>query len=295
MDEAIVNGPGEGERLEGEDRVYLVKVDAARAQPHRVRHRAELPGRQPRTSTSTTRTRSSSSRASSSSRSAARRISAAARDGGGRAARESSTPSRAPAAAAPASSTSTPPTPASSSSSAPARRGEDATFDSVDVDGPQEPGGGTVLGPGEGTTYAVGTATSVFKATREATAGVFSLAESTIQPGTSGPPPHSHRELLDSFYVLEGTLTVQVGDDEVEAPAGHVRLRAARRRAHVREPERRARALPQPQHARRLGGLHPRPGRRDARGRPARPAASWARSSPATTSSSRLARARRSA
>jgi quercetin dioxygenase-like cupin family protein len=99
-------------------------------------------------------------------------------------------------------------------------RGEDARFDSVDVDGPQEPGGGTVLGHGEGTTYAVGTATSLFKATREATAGAFSLAEVTIEPGTTGPPPHSHRTLLDSFYVLQGTLTVQVGDEEVEAPAG---------------------------------------------------------------------------
>jgi len=99
-------------------------------------------------------------------------------------------------------------------------RGEDATFDSVDVDGPQEPGEGTVLGQGEGATYAVGTATSVFKATRETTAGAFSLAEVTIRPGTSGPPPHSHRELLDSFYVLEGTLTVQLGDEEVEASPG---------------------------------------------------------------------------
>jgi quercetin dioxygenase-like cupin family protein len=99
-------------------------------------------------------------------------------------------------------------------------RGEDGSFDSVDVDGPQGPGGGTVLGPGEGTAYEVGTAASVFKATKESTAGFFSLAEVTIEPGTSGPPPHSHRELLDSFYVLEGTLTVQAGDDEVEAPAG---------------------------------------------------------------------------
>ena len=99
-------------------------------------------------------------------------------------------------------------------------QGRDASFDSVDVDGPQEPGEGAVLGPGEGTTYEVGAATSVFKATRETTAGAFSLAESTLRPETSGPPLHSHRELLDSFYVLEGTLTVQVGDDELEAPPG---------------------------------------------------------------------------
>ena len=99
-------------------------------------------------------------------------------------------------------------------------RGETATFDSVDVEGPQEPGGGTVLESGEGTSYVVGTATSVFKATRESTAGSFSLAEVTIEPGTSGPPAHFHRELLDSFYVLEGTLAVLIGEDEVEAPAG---------------------------------------------------------------------------
>jgi quercetin dioxygenase-like cupin family protein len=100
-------------------------------------------------------------------------------------------------------------------------RGEEVDFaDNVDVDGPQEPGGGSVLRLGEGTAYAVGTAISVFKATRESTADTFSLAEVTIEPGTIGPPPHSHRELLDSFYVLEGTLTVQVGDEEVEAPAG---------------------------------------------------------------------------
>jgi quercetin dioxygenase-like cupin family protein len=101
-----------------------------------------------------------------------------------------------------------------------ATRGERATFDSVDVDGPQEPGGGTLLGPGEGTVFDVGTTSSLFKATRETTAGFFSLAEATIQPGTSGPPPHTHRELLDSFYVLEGTLTVRVGEDEMEAPPG---------------------------------------------------------------------------
>ena len=55
---------------------------------------------------------------------------------------------------------------------------------------------------------------------RQGVAAAFSLAEATIQPGTSGPPLHSHRELLDSFYVLEGTLTVQVGDEEVEAGPG---------------------------------------------------------------------------
>jgi len=99
-------------------------------------------------------------------------------------------------------------------------RRERATFDSVDVDEPYEPGGGTVLGPGEGTKYAVGQASSLFKATWEATAGFFSLAELTVQPGATPSPPHFHRKLLDSFYVLEGTLTVRVGDEEQEASPG---------------------------------------------------------------------------
>ena len=216
--QAIISGPGEGERLESEDRVYLVKV--ARPELCLIEYDTgpTYTGASP-TSTSATRMRSSSSRASSSSRSAARRTSAApgrrwsCRPG-------TSTPSRATAAGGPASSTSTLPTPASPTSCAPRTRGEDATFDSVDVDGPQDPGEGTVLGPGEGTTFVAGTATSVFKATREATAGSFSLAEVTIQPGTSGPPPHFHREMLDSFFVLEGTLSVRLGDDELEAPPG---------------------------------------------------------------------------
>ena len=35
-----------------------------------------------------------------------------------------------------------------------------------------------------------------------------------------GPPPHTHATLHDMFYVLEGTLTMRIGDDEVAAPAG---------------------------------------------------------------------------
>jgi mannose-6-phosphate isomerase-like protein (cupin superfamily) len=99
-------------------------------------------------------------------------------------------------------------------------RGERTTFDSVDVHGPHEPGGGTVQGPGEGTMYAVGLASSLFKATWEVTAGFFSLAELTVQPGATPPPSHFHRKLLDSFYILEGTLTVRVGDEEQEASPG---------------------------------------------------------------------------
>jgi quercetin dioxygenase-like cupin family protein len=218
MDEAIVNGPGEGELLRGRERTFLIKVDRpelslieydigprhAGAKPHyHERHtdafyvlEGELEftlGRETVLAPAGTAvvappgvvhafTKASGSRA--------RFLNVHAPDAG-----------------------------FADYLRAVVRR-ERATFDSVDVDGPQEPGGGTVLGPGEGAVFEIGTTNSLFKATREATAGFFSLAESTIQPETSGPPLHFHRELLDSFYVLEGTLTVQVGNEKLDAHPG---------------------------------------------------------------------------
>lgn len=218
MDEAIVNGPGGGERLESEDCVYLVKVARPEislieydtgptyegASPHFHEHHTDafflLDGELEFTLGRETHLGRAGSAVvvppgnvhafTSTGRGRARFLNVHAPDSGFVDFLRART------------------------------RGEDGSFDSVDVDGPQEPGDGTVLGSGEGTTYAVGTATSVFKATRESTAGSFSLAEVTIRPGTSGPPPHSHRQLLDSFYVLEGTLTVLLGDEEVEAGPG---------------------------------------------------------------------------
>ena len=132
--------------------------------------------------------------------------------------------------------------------------------------------------------FRVGTSTSLFKATREATAGHFSLAEVTIQPGTTGPPPHSHRELLDSFYVLEGTLTVRVGDEELDAPAGTyacVPPRVVHTFANRSAEPVRFLNLNTP------GGwedyIRDLPPQRQRTVRPTR--GSWARSSPATTSS----------
>ena len=43
------------------------------------------------------------------------------------------------------------------------------------------------------------------------TGGHFLLAEVLVRPG-GGPPPHIHRDEDETFYVLEGELTVQLGD-----------------------------------------------------------------------------------
>jgi quercetin dioxygenase-like cupin family protein len=74
--------------------------------------------------------------------------------------------------------------------------------------------------PGEGERLEVGPTTLVLHATAETTAGTMFLSESTIAPGFPGPPPHTHETLHDMFYVLEGTLTVQVRDETLDAGPG---------------------------------------------------------------------------
>lgn len=66
---------------------------------------------------------------------------------------------------------------------------------------------------GEGERHAVGDSELLIKATGDETAGTFFLSESTIAPGFPGPPPHRHERLVDMFYVLEGVLTVRLGED----------------------------------------------------------------------------------
>ena len=77
-----------------------------------------------------------------------------------------------------------------------------------------------VLLPGEGERIATGASTTVMKATAETTGGAFSMSEATFPPGMAGPPPHAHRHTTDTFYVLDGTLHVTVGERELDAPAG---------------------------------------------------------------------------
>jgi quercetin dioxygenase-like cupin family protein len=65
-------------------------------------------------------------------------------------------------------------------------------------------------GPGELMTFLI---------TGEETGGAFFLAEISVAPG-GGTPPHIHHREDESFHVLEGALTVQVGNDTITASAG---------------------------------------------------------------------------
>ncbi len=77
-----------------------------------------------------------------------------------------------------------------------------------------------VLLPDQGERINAGASTAVMKATAETTGGAFSMSEGMFPAGMAGPPPHAHGHTTDTFYVLEGTLHVTVGDREIDAPAG---------------------------------------------------------------------------
>ncbi|HET8625987.1 MAG TPA: cupin domain-containing protein [Thermomicrobiales bacterium] len=80
--------------------------------------------------------------------------------------------------------------------------------------------GAFVLRPGEGTTYRVGGSPIVYKVRGAETGGRFEITESTLPPGFGGVPPHVHRDTDHAFYVLEGELEVQVGDDRFRGGPG---------------------------------------------------------------------------
>ena len=54
---------------------------------------------------------------------------------------------------------------------------------------------------------------------REDTGGAFSLFRGTVPPNV-GQPPHIHRFEDEVFHVLQGEITIQVGDDSYTAKAG---------------------------------------------------------------------------
>lgn len=52
------------------------------------------------------------------------------------------------------------------------------------------------------------------------TSGAFSIHDNVIPAGSPGPRPHRHRDHEETFYVLEGELTVRAGEQIVRAPVG---------------------------------------------------------------------------
>src|SRR5690349_10315740 len=74
--------------------------------------------------------------------------------------------------------------------------------------------------PGEGESHGAGGSEVLIKATGADTDGSFFLSESTIEPGFPGPPLHHHERLHDMFYVLDGVLTMRLGEDTLQVEPG---------------------------------------------------------------------------
>ena len=58
-----------------------------------------------------------------------------------------------------------------------------------------------------------------FLITGDESGGSYSALEVVVTPD-NGPGPHTHSDAEEQFYVLEGTLTFQVGDQTFQASAG---------------------------------------------------------------------------
>src|SRR5437870_11422312 len=73
--------------------------------------------------------------------------------------------------------------------------------------------------PGEGRTIAVVGDVYRFLATGDDTNGKYALWEAIVPPG-GGPPPHVHSREEEGFYVLEGEIAFQAGEEQIGATAG---------------------------------------------------------------------------
>lgn len=70
--------------------------------------------------------------------------------------------------------------------------------------------GPSFMGPGD---------TYTFLLTGEQSGASMFILEATV-PAGGGPPPHIHQREDESFYVLQGSLSVRVGDKTLHASAG---------------------------------------------------------------------------
>ena len=76
-----------------------------------------------------------------------------------------------------------------------------------------------ILAPGQGRAYPMGRIAAVFKADEDETQSRYSVSEWWLEPRTQGPGAHSHAD-DDLFYVIEGIMSLRVGDEWFECPRG---------------------------------------------------------------------------
>ncbi|MEJ8858966.1 cupin domain-containing protein [Variovorax robiniae] len=84
------------------------------------------------------------------------------------------------------------------------------------VASPRKP---VILAPGQGRAYPMGRISAVFKADEAETDSRYSVSEWWLEPTTQGPGAHSHDE-DDLFYVIEGVMSLRVGEEWFDCPKG---------------------------------------------------------------------------
>jgi quercetin dioxygenase-like cupin family protein len=91
-------------------------------------------------------------------------------------------------------------------------------FDSVDTEAGTGPAAtdAVLLAAGEGEPLPTETRVATIKIGRDE----LSLIEFDLEPGFEGPPPHSHEDHVDSFYVLEGEAEFELEGERVVLGAG---------------------------------------------------------------------------
>lgn len=76
-----------------------------------------------------------------------------------------------------------------------------------------------VLAPGAGRAWPMGRISAVFKADGNETRNTCAISEWWLEPHTQGPGAHAHDE-DDLFYVIEGTMSLRIGDTWADLPRG---------------------------------------------------------------------------
>ena len=87
------------------------------------------------------------------------------------------------------------------------------------ADGGRSPSEVILVSPGGGERVALGPVEAFIKAGGRDALGSLAVMEVVAGPGASGPVLHHHRETVESFYVLDGTFTLHLGDREVQLQA----------------------------------------------------------------------------
>src|SRR5919107_3042631 len=70
-----------------------------------------------------------------------------------------------------------------------------------------------ILSPGEGKEITVSNSKLFLKLPGEATSNKLSITEYELSPKFPGPPPHKHKVFEHAWYILDGNLSIQLGNE----------------------------------------------------------------------------------